>query len=156
MKFTTIREDKNHRVHVTNRSEELFIEKIQKDTATGLMKGYRHFLSYSSGIGSYLRMSEIPSLCMSCELRRSNEGQPEFGRWNGLVTLEVHELGTDGNGEWMTAVTLITELKRLAGAALKDIPTTRSFGRILTNIPGLQFKNSKNGRVYLVRPVNRK
>ena len=66
------------------------------------------------------------------------------------------EPGTDGNGEWMTAVTLITELKRLAGAALKDIPTTRSFGRILTNIPGLQFKNSKNGRVYLVRPVNRK
>lgn len=94
MKFTTIREDKNHRVHVTNRSEEWFIEKIQKDTATGLMKGYRHFLSYSSGIGSYLRMSEIPSLCMSCELRRSNEGQPEFGRWNGLVTLEVHELGS--------------------------------------------------------------
>ena len=95
MKFTTIREDKNHRVHVTNRSEEWFIEKIQKDTATGLMKGYRHFLSYSSGIGSYLRMSEIPSLCMSCELRRSNEGQPEFGRWNVLVTLEVHELGSE-------------------------------------------------------------
>lgn len=101
MKFSTIREEKGHRVRVMTRKAEWFMDRIKRDTAQGVVGGYRQFVSYSGRVGTYRFMADIPRLCVTCELRASDTGVPEFVAWNGLVPIEVHELA---NGEACAAV----------------------------------------------------
>ena len=92
MKFSTIREDKDHHVHVKAHDAEWFMARIRRDTAKGVIAGYRHYLKYSNGQGIYPHQADIPMVCMSCELKRTRSGVPAFVAWNGLVCLEVKQL----------------------------------------------------------------
>ena len=53
-------------------------------------------------------------------------------------------------GEYMTTAAIFTELKKMAGADLK-MNTLIAFGRMLTNMSGLQHRRSNRGTEYLVR-----
>ena len=53
-------------------------------------------------------------------------------------------------GTWMTAALLLSELKKRAGAAMKQVPTVNKFARELRSIPNLQIKGAHTSDVYLV------
>ena len=116
MKFSTIREDKGHRVRVMTRSAEWFIDRIKRDTASGTIAGYRNYLTYAGPVGSYSRMADIPRLCVTCELHATKNGEPEMAKWNGLVPLEVHDLG---NGEALETVKRTAMQQPSTWAAMK-------------------------------------
>lgn len=95
LKFSTIREGGDHRVRVMTRGAAWFMDRVRRDTAEGLIEGYRRFLQVSDGRSEYRYMSAIPRLCATCELRLGASGTAEFVAWNGLVVLEVPALTSD-------------------------------------------------------------
>ena len=56
---------------------------------------------------------------------------------------------TPDEGQWMTAAAIFQRMKKAAGSALKQTNII-AFGRMLTNLDGLQRRRSVNGTEYLV------
>lgn len=58
--------------------------------------------------------------------------------------------GYDDKGEWLTAAAISERLRKAAGSALKR-PNIIAFGRMLTNLEGIQRRRTANGMEYFVR-----
>ena len=56
---------------------------------------------------------------------------------------------TPAKGQWMTAAAIFQRMKNTAGSALKQ-PNIIAFGRMLTNLDGMQRRRTTNGTEYLV------
>lgn len=92
MKFTSIRTDKENRLHLLTRDAEWFLQRITQDPNRFLISDYRASLRSHSHFGTYYRLHEIPRLHVSCELGRDALGDLHMVAFNGLVVLEVKEL----------------------------------------------------------------
>lgn len=58
----------------------------------------------------------------------------------------------DADARWLSATSILMEVKRLAGSAFKA-PAVNSFGRMLMNLPDMKHRRSgKLGELYCVRP----
>ena len=92
MKFTSIRTDKNNVQHAVTRDAEWFMQRITQDVGRCLITEFRAALQKSSRFENFRRFSEIPRLCVSCELQRDAVGDFHMAAFNNLVVLEVKEL----------------------------------------------------------------
>ena len=57
---------------------------------------------------------------------------------------------SDADGQWLTTAAIFQRMKRRAGSALRQTNII-AFGRVLTNLTGLQRRRTTNGTEYLVR-----
>ena len=56
----------------------------------------------------------------------------------------------EDNGEWMSPTAIYDELRKIAGSGLKANGVL-TFGRYLSNMPDIQMKRTRKGKIYLVK-----
>ena len=64
----------------------------------------------------------------------------------------LYEAADDGDsqGQWLTATQIFQYLRKVGGTALKQ-PNLIAFGRMLTNMEGMQRRHGVSGTEYWVR-----
>ena len=92
MKFSIVRTDKNHVVHLSIKTAEWFMERIQTDTKAGDIDKLRQYVDYFGKTKGYYKLHSIAEVYPSVELKKTDNGSLEIAAFNGLVTLHISNL----------------------------------------------------------------
>ena len=95
MNFSSIRTDKNNKVHVATRSAKWFLQAFTSDTGKGEVGNYRYNLTTFPTSKNSEQYEQMTRICAPCELRVNASGDVEVKHFNGVVVLEVHNVGTE-------------------------------------------------------------
>ena len=89
MKLTLIRKDKQNIVHLTTRTMESFIERIQTDTKPRDITRLREHLSRGNELRYYAPLEQLTQVYPSAELTKEKNGALRIVALNGIVALHV-------------------------------------------------------------------
>lgn len=93
MKFTAIRKDQRNQMHITMKSVEKFMERIQTDTKNRDVEGLRqHLQQPGSREFEYGQMYRLPMIYPSAELVRDVNGNLTMRQMNGILLLSASHL----------------------------------------------------------------
>ena len=92
MKFSLVRTNKNNEVHLSVKTAEWLMERIQTDTKTGEIGRLRQFVDYHGDAKGYDRANSIPMVYPAVELAKTENGRLEIVAFNSLVILHVANL----------------------------------------------------------------
>jgi hypothetical protein len=89
MKFSIVRTDKNHVVHLSTKTAEWFMGRIQTDTKAGDIAKLRQHVDYFGNTKDYYKLHSIAEVYPSVELEKTANGNLEIVAFNSLVTLHI-------------------------------------------------------------------
>ena len=89
MKFSIVKTDKKREIHLTVKTAEWFLERIQTDTKAGDVGMLREYISRFGDTGTYESNKPVAMIYPSVELSKSANGNLEIVAFNGLITLHV-------------------------------------------------------------------
>ena len=92
MRFSIVRTDKKKVQHLTVKSAEWFLERIQTDTKAGDIAGLREYFARNGATEGYELRTPVARIYPSVELAKSENGNLEIVAMNGLVVLHVGSL----------------------------------------------------------------
>ena len=92
MRFSIVRTDKKKVQHLTVKSAEWFLERIQTDTKAGDIAGLREYFARNGATEGYELRTPVARIYPSVELAKSENGNLEIVAMNGLVALHVGSL----------------------------------------------------------------
>ena len=92
MRFSIVRTDKKKVQHLTVKSAEWFLERIQTDTKAGDIAGLREYFARNGAMEGYELRTPVARIYPSVELAKSENGNLEIVAMNGLVVLHVGSL----------------------------------------------------------------
>ena len=91
MRFSSIKTDKDGKVHLYQFAAEQFMTRIQTDANNFLVTSLRDEVT-PERVTHFRRYSEVPHICAPVELRRQDNGALGVAEFNGIVVLEVRQL----------------------------------------------------------------
>lgn len=94
MKFSIVRTDKKKVLHLTVKTAEWFLERIQTDTKAGDIGLLRTHIARYGDTGGYERTTPVARIHPSVEMAKTENGNLEIVAFNGLVALHVANLLT--------------------------------------------------------------
>ena len=89
MTFSLIRTDKNNTIHLSTKTAEAFIQRIQTDTQARDIIRLREHLSRGNELRYYAPLEQLPQVYPSAELTKEKNGALRMVAFNGLVSLHV-------------------------------------------------------------------
>ncbi len=89
MKFSIVRTDKKHAVHLTLKTAEQFLERIQTDTKARDIGKLRNYIAAYGDDGTYEQSTAVAMIHPSVELTKQANGRLDIAAFNNLVTLHV-------------------------------------------------------------------
>ncbi len=124
MKFTLIRKDQKNKAHITMKTAEQFIERIQTDTKSGDVAGLRrHLQQPGSRDFEYGQMHRLPMIYPSAELVRDTNGNMTMRQMNGILLLSASHLRGTEVQERVKSVTMTmpTTLAAFVGSSGESV-----------------------------------
>ena len=94
MKFSIVRIDKKKTLHLSVKTPEWFLERIQTDTKAGDIRGLREHIARFGDTGGYEQSTPIARIYPAVEMAKTVNGNLEIVGFNGLITLHVGGLMT--------------------------------------------------------------
>lgn len=89
MRFTIVRTDKKKVMHLTVKTAEWFLERIQTDTKAGDIGGLREYFARYGDTEGYEQRVPVARIYPSVEMVKSENGNLEIVAFNGLIALHV-------------------------------------------------------------------
>jgi len=124
MKFTAIRKDQRNQMHITMKSVEKFMERIQTDTKNRDVEGLRqHLQQPGSREFEYGQMYRLPMIYPSAELVRDVNGNLTMRQMNGILLLSASHLRGSEVLERVKSVTMTmpTTLAAFVGSSGESV-----------------------------------
>ena len=124
MKFTAIRKDQRNQMHITMKSVEKFMERIQTDTKNRDVEGLRqHLQQPGSREFEYEQMYRLPMIYPSAELVRDVNGNLTMRQMNGILLLSASHLRGSEVLERVKSVTMTmpTTLAAFVGSSGESV-----------------------------------
>lgn len=124
MKFTAIRKDQRNQMHITTKSVEKFMERIQTDTKNRDVEGLRqHLQQPGSREFEYEQMYRLPMIYPSAELVRDVNGNLTMRQMNGILLLSASHLRGSEVLERVKSVTMTmpTTLAAFVGSSGESV-----------------------------------
>ena len=124
MKFTAIRKDQRNQMHITMKSVEKFMERIQTDTKNRDVEGLRqHLQQPGSREFEYGQMYRLPMIYPSAELVRDVNGNLTMRQMNGILLLSASHLRGSEMLERVKSVTMTmpTTLAAFVGSSGESV-----------------------------------
>lgn len=124
MKFTAIRKDQRNQMHITMKSVEKFMERIQTDTKNRDVEGLRQHLQQTmSREFEYGQMYRLPMIYPSAELVRDVNGNLTMRQMNGILLLSASHLRGSEVLERVKSVTMTmpTTLAAFVGSSGESV-----------------------------------
>jgi len=95
MKITIFRKQANGCESIAAESFEEFMQRILTDTKKAYILKYRYDYSRLDGVGHWVFIDRIPTVCPATEYYKKSDGQREFRAYNGVSVLKISGLNNE-------------------------------------------------------------
>lgn len=123
MKLTIIRTDKQNRMHLSTKSLDAFMERIQQDTKAGDVTLFRQRTAYGVEVITRENENLLPKVYPLALMRKTDNGQLDIMELNALTMIRVTNLSTASEVEAVkqTAALMPTTIAAFADSTARGV-----------------------------------